>query len=136
MEIRKFRSRDREPLIQLWKTVFPDDPAHNEPSSVLEAKLKVDDLIFVVEQEGGIVGACIAGYDGHRGWLYAVAVEPEYRRRGIGKRLVQTAMDSLKEMGCIKVNIQIRSTNTEVAAFYRSLGYSVEDRLSMGAFLN
>ncbi len=135
MKIRKIEKGDKESLIQLWKKVFPDDPPHNEPSSVLEAKLKVDDLIFVAELDETIVGGCIAGYDGHRGWLYAVAVLPEYRRVGIGKKLVQAAMESLKELGCIKVNLQIRSTNTEVAAFYKSLGYSVEDRLSMGAFL-
>ena len=135
MQIRKIKKGDESSLIQLWKTVFPDDPPHNEPSSVLAEKLKVDDLVFVAELDGAIVGACMAGYDGHRGWLYAVAVLPEYRRIGIGRKLVQAAMESLKQIGCIKVNLQIRSTNTEVAAFYESLGYSTEDRLSMGAFL-
>jgi ribosomal protein S18 acetylase RimI-like enzyme len=135
MEIRKIRNEDEESVIALWKEVFPDDPPHNEPSVVLAAKLDVDDLIFVAENNEQIVGACIAGYDGHRGWLYAVAVLPEFRRNAVGKRLVQAAMISLKEIGCIKVNLQIRPTNTEVAAFYKSLGFSVEDRLSMGAFL-
>ncbi len=77
----------------------------------------------------------MAGYDGHRGWLYAVAVSPEHRRSGIGTQLVKHAMQVLKELGCIKVNLQIRSTSTEVAAFYESLGFAREDRLSMGAFI-
>ena len=135
MEIRKIKKGDESSLIQLWETVFPDDPPHNDPTSVLDAKLKVDDLIYVAETNGKITGACMAGYDGHRGWLYAVAVLKEYRRTGTGKKLVQAAMAALGELGCIKVNLQIRSTNTEVAAFYESLGFSVEDRLSMGAFL-
>ena len=135
MNIRKFQESDQNSLIELWRKVFPDDPPHNEPSVVIEAKLAVDDLIFVAEHERNLVGACMAGYDGHRGWLYAVAVLKEQRRSGTGAALVKHAMQSLKEIGCIKVNLQIRSTNTEVAAFYKALGFAVEDRLSMGAFL-
>ncbi len=135
MKIRRFQPGDREALIALWQTIFPDDPPHNEPSQVIEAKLDVDDLIFVAEAEGNIVGACMAGYDGHRGWLYAVAVSPEHRRKGTGKELVNLAMQALKELGCVKVNLQIRPTNTEVAEFYRSMGFSTEERLSMGAFI-
>ncbi len=135
MNIRKFQESDKARLIDLWHTVFPDDPPHNEPSSVIEAKLAVDDLILIAEAEGELIGACMAGYDGHRGWLYAVAVDPVHRRKGIGEKLVKHAIQALSEIGCIKVNLQIRSTNTEVAAFYKSLGFNVEDRLSMGRFI-
>ena len=135
MRIRKFQENDRGSLIELWQKVFPDDPPHNEPSIVIEAKLAVDDLIFLAENNNEIIGACMAGYDGHRGWLYAVAVLPEHRRSGTGTQLVKHAMQALKELGCVKVNLQIRSTNREVAAFYKSLGFETEDRLSMGAFI-
>ena len=135
MNIRKFQNTDRSALVALWNTVFPDDPAHNEPSAVIEAKLAVDDLIFVAEHDGVLIGACMAGYDGHRGWLYAVAVLKEQRRNGTGQALVKYAMQSLKEIACIKVNLQIRTTNTQVEAFYKALGFDAEERLSMGAFL-
>jgi len=135
MRIRKFQEKDRDSLIELWQKVFPDDPPHNEPSIVIEAKLAVDDLIFLTESNNEIIGACMAGYDGHRGWLYAVAVLPEHRRSGTGTQLVKHAMQALKELGCIKVNLQIRSTNSEVASFYESLGFASEDRLSMGTFI-
>ena len=135
MIIRKYQEDDKEKLISLWRTIFPDDPPHNEPSLVLKAKLAVDDLIFVAEDKTEIVGACMAGYDGHRGWLYSVGVLQEYRRSGSGAALVKFAINSLENMGCIKVNLQIRSTNTEVAAFYKSLGFSTEERLSMGMAL-
>lgn len=133
--IRKFEANDREGLIKLWQQIFPNDPPHNEPSAMLDAKLKVDDLIFLAESEDEIIGACMAGYDGHRGWLYAVGVLQEYRRSGAGTELVRFAMNALRDIGCIKVNLQVRATNTEVAAFYQSLGFNVEERLSMGAFL-
>ncbi len=132
MKIRKFQQNDRSSLVDLCQRVFPDDPPHNEPLSVIESKLAVDDLIFIAEDNGNIIGACMAGYDGHRGWLYAVAVLPECRRKNTGTQLVNFAMQALKTLGCIKVNLQIRSTNTEVASFYKSLGFSTEDRLSMG----
>ena len=135
MKIRQFCESDRNDLINLWHTVFPDDPSHNEPSKVIEAKLAIDNLIFIAEHEGFIIGACMAGYDGHRGWLYAVAVLKEQRRSGAGAALVKQAIQTLKVMGCIKVNLQIRATNTEVAAFYESLGFVIEERLSMGTFI-
>lgn len=135
MAVRKFRKQDMASLISLWRRVFPDDPPHNDPAQVIAAKLKVDDLIFVCEHDREIVGACMAGYDGHRGWLYAVAVSPEHRRHGVGTQLIQAALDELKALGCIKVNLQIRPTNTVVAEFYESLGFVAEDRLSMGAFI-
>jgi ribosomal protein S18 acetylase RimI-like enzyme len=136
MNIRKFQERDRASLIALWTRVFPDDPPHNEPARVIAAKLKVDDLIFLCELDNQIVGACMAGYDGHRGWLYAVAVSPDHRRAGIGGRLVTSALEELTRLGCLKVNLQIRPTNTAVAAFYKSLGFAIEDRLSMGLSIN
>ncbi len=135
MHIRKFQEQDTQALIALWTRVFPDDPPHNEPSQVIAAKLKVDDLIFVCEHGNQIVGACMAGYDGHRGWLYAVAVSPEHRRSGTGTLLVTAVLEELKSLGCIKVNLQIRATNVAVAAFYQSLGFATEDRLSMGVFI-
>lgn len=135
MKIRRYKPEDREALVALWKRVFPNDPPHNAPSRVIDLKLAVDDLIFVAEEGEGIAGACMAGYDGHRGWLYAVAVSPDCRRRGTGTALVKTAMAGLRKIGCPKVNLQIRADNTAVAAFYKSLGFSVEERMSMGCHL-
>ena len=97
MSIRKYQERDKQALVSLWQTVFPDDPPHNKPSQVLAAKLAVDDLIYIAEEDGDIVGACMVGYDGHRGWLYAVAVSPTQRRKGTGKALVEHAMKALKD---------------------------------------
>ena len=136
MSVRKFRKEDREELIELWRDVFPDDPPHNDPPEVLTAKLAVDDLVFVATADSRVVGACLAGYDGHRGWLYAVAVSPEHRRRGLGRQLVLAAVEALRDLGCVKVNLQIRASNREVEAFYRSLGFAVEERISMGLLLN
>jgi ribosomal protein S18 acetylase RimI-like enzyme len=135
MNIRKYQDKDKNSLVALWQSVFPEASPHNEPSIVIEQKLAFDDLIFVAEYDSKIVGACIVGYDGHRGWLYSVAVSQSCRRKGLGTKLIKAAIKSLKALGCIKVNLQIRATNTAVANFYKSLGFSTEDRLSMGALI-
>lgn len=83
-----------------------------------------------------IVGAVMAGYDGVRGWIYHLAVAPDCRRRGYGAQLVRAAEAGLRTLGCPKVNLQVRSSNRDVVAFYRSVGYEVEERLSMGRRLS
>lgn len=135
LTIRKFHQADRQSLVQLWETVFPGSLPRNAPEKMIDTKLAVDDLIFVAEQDKRIVGACIVGYDGHRGWLYSVAVLPEYRHGGIGTGLIKHAIEFLKELGCVKVNLQILPNNKAVAAFYESLGFAIEDRLSMGLLI-
>ena len=99
---------------------------------MIDAKLAVDDLIFVAAEGGGIVGAAIAGYDGHRGWLYSVAVDEPWRRKRVGSALIRHAVDVLRGLGCIKINLQVRSTNAAVVGFYQSLGFEVGERISMG----
>jgi ribosomal protein S18 acetylase RimI-like enzyme len=131
--IRPFRPADREPLDELWTRVFPDDPTWNAPAVIIENKLKVQpELLLVGELDGTIVGALMAGFDGVRGWLYHLAVAPEFRRRGFATGLVRAAEDRLRRLGCRKLNLQVRPMNHEVVAFYRSLGYEVEERVSMG----
>ena len=133
MHIRPCTTRDRAGVIALWANVFPDDPPHNAPAKVFDAKLAMrDGMLFVATEADCVIGTAMAGYDGHRGWLYTVATSPEHRRRGIGTRLVRHALDALRRAGCTKVNLQIRATNLAVRQFYESLGFEAEERLSMG----
>ena len=136
MKIRSYSSEDRDQVITLWQNVFSDDSPHNEPSKVIDVKLAIDEFLFVAEDNDVIIGTAMAGYDGHRGWLYLVAVDPQQRRKGIGQQLVKHAMQALKTVGCIKVNIQIRSTNNQVVSFYESIGFVSEDRISMGQLID
>lgn len=120
-------------VIHLWKTVFGYETAHNAPSLAIDKKLEAkDDLFFVALLEEAIVGTILAGYDGHRGWLYFVAVHPSHRQKGLGSALVHHAEQALTKRGCMKINLQIMSGNESVGEFYESLGYAVEKRVSMG----
>lgn len=123
----------RVQVVALWETVFGYEAAHNSPGLVIDKKLAVDDqLFFVAVADEAVVGTLMAGYDGHRGWIYSVAVSPSHRRQRIGTRLVSHAEQALTGRGCVKINLQIVASNESVAGFYSSLGYSVEPRISMG----
>lgn len=123
----------RHAVIALWETVFGYETAHNTPSLAIDKKLAVaDELFFVAVRDEEVIGTVMGGYDGHRGWLYSVAVHPAHRREGLGAKLVRHAEDALIARGCMKINLQIISANASVAAFYEALGYSIEPRISMG----
>jgi ribosomal protein S18 acetylase RimI-like enzyme len=126
-------SAHRAEVIALWKSVLGYDAPHNEPGLTIDKKIATDDKLFFVATNGEqLIGTVMAGYDGHRGWIYSVAVAPEQRRRGVGSQLVRHAELALTRKGCVKINLQIMEGNESVTAFYESLGFSVEKRISMG----
>lgn len=130
-------TRHRQPVIELWQRVFGYATAHNAPELAIERKLAVDDgLFFVALASGQVVGTLMAGYDGHRGWLYSLAVDPQQRRLGTGRALVHHGEQALQARGCLKINLQILSSNGAVQGFYQALGYQVEPRISMGKVLS
>jgi ribosomal protein S18 acetylase RimI-like enzyme len=133
MQIRRYEDLDELAVIDLWNEVLPDDAPHNDPATTIRKKLAVErELFFVALSGGAVIGTVMGGYDGHRGWVYAVAVRPSFQRRGIGTALLRRLEAALAERGCLKVNLQVRASNAAVVAFYERLGYSVEERVSMG----
>ena len=136
ISIRPYEDRDLEAITALWDIVFPDDgPRNRAPLAIPQKQDFQPGLIFVAEAEGHIVGTTMAGYDGHRGWLYGVAVHPEHQRQGIATELVNHATSALNALGCNKVNLQVRAGNEAVTAFYESLGFEIEPRVSMGKLI-
>lgn len=123
----------RQQVIELWTIAFGRGTGHNDPDLSIDKKLAVrDGLFFVALDDREVIGTTLAGYDGHRGWLYSVAVHPAHRRRGLGQALVRHAEAALAALGCTKINLQVRGSGSELVAFYESIGYAVEDRVSMG----
>lgn len=130
--IRSFRSEDTEGVVALWEAAGLLRP-WNDPYEDIASKADMgDDLFLVAETESKVVGSVMAGYDGHRGWLYYLAVLPDHQGSGLGRALVEEAEGRLAFLGCPKVNLQIRSDNTEVAAFYEKLGYTPDAVVSYG----
>jgi ribosomal protein S18 acetylase RimI-like enzyme len=131
--IRPFAIEDERAVVALWRAVFPDDPPHHDPVAAIHLKVaQQPELFLVAERAGEVVGTIMAGYDGHRGWIYRVAVDPRHQRQGIGTALVRRAEVELIARGAPKINLQVRTSNCQVVAFYEQLGYAVEERVSMG----
>ena len=123
----------REQVVRLWELVFGYDTSHNAPELAIDKKRAVaDGLFFVALSRGAVAGTVMAGYDGHRGWIYSMAVHPDYRERGIGSLLLAHAEERLISRGCLKINLQIIVGNERVQSFYEAHGYCVEERISMG----
>lgn len=125
--------KHRGQVVSLWKDTFGYDTARNDPEFVIDQKIAMlDGLFFVAAQKKGVVGTVMAGYDGHRGWIYAMAVHPGHLKKGIASLLLSHAERRLACLGCVKINLQILKGNADVQRFYRAHGYALEDRISMG----
>lgn len=133
LTVRKFEASDADTVVALWKTALPSSQPWNDPKTVICRKLNVTDgLFFVGEQDGRVIATVLAGYDGVRGWIYALAVAEDHRRRGAGRRMLEEAENALLARGCDKINLQVRATNSEVIEFYERCGFSIENRTSLG----
>jgi ribosomal protein S18 acetylase RimI-like enzyme len=130
--IRGFTNGDTEAVVALWRACDLTRP-WNDPYEDIARKVAVDDDLFLVGTEEGVVVGCVmGGYDGHRGWVNYLAVAPDCRGRGLGRALMTEVETRLRALDCPKVNLQVRDTNTDVLAFYESLGYAVDAAVSMG----
>ena len=132
MQIRPFQPQDEEAVVSLWRRCDLVRP-WNDPHKDIRRKLRVrPDLFLVGVLDGQIVACVIAGYDGHRGRLNYLAVDPEHQRQGLARAIVTEAERLLREAGCPKINLQVRTSNHGGIEFYRHLGYSQDDVVSMG----
>jgi len=123
--LREFTMDDCDGVLALWQragpgvTVRPSD----RPEELAKKLTRDPDLFLVAECEGRLAGVVIGAWDGRRGWLHHLAVDPGFRRRGIGSALVREVETRLRARGCLKVNLLVFADNSEARAFYRRLGY-------------
>ena len=130
--IRSYRREDERDVIDLWikcNLVV----STNNPQKDIERKLRVNPELFLVGHiNDTLVATCMAGYEGHRGWINYLAVAPEYRRQGFATLIMNAAEKFLISAGCPKINLQVRTSNTAVIQFYKSIGFSTDDVVSLG----
>jgi ribosomal protein S18 acetylase RimI-like enzyme len=130
--IQPFAESQQEEVVALWERCGLLRP-WNDPRKDIARKLRVQRELFLVALAGGaVVGTAMAGYDGHRGWVYYLAVDPGWQRRGLGRRLMAEVERQLRELGCPKINLMVRSDNVGVVAFYQALGYFQDAAVSLG----
>jgi ribosomal protein S18 acetylase RimI-like enzyme len=132
MKIRAFTPADEAAVIELWEECGLTRP-WNDPRADIARKLREQPELFLVgEIKGKVIATVMLGFDGHRGWAYYLAVTADFRRRSLGRILMQEAERLLAERGCPKLNLMVRSSNLEIIEFYRKLGYSQDEVVSLG----
>jgi ribosomal protein S18 acetylase RimI-like enzyme len=137
MNIRPVTAADTDAVVELWREVFPAyfDPAYPQRLARpnIERKLAFGDgLFWLAEEQGAVVGTVMAGYDGHRGWIYNFGVHPTQRRRGVARAMLAHAEAALAVLGCPKINLHMVADNPHAGVFYRAAGYSVDDVVAFG----
>ena len=131
MIIRQYSPADREAVINLWKTCNLTK-SWNNPEQDINRKLKDSPELFLVGTINDInFSSVMAGYDGHRGWIYYLAVVPEYRKQGLGRWIMAAAEEKLLDIGCPKIDLMVRKNNPDVITFYEKIGYGHDEVVTM-----
>ena len=132
MRIRPFARSDTGAVVRLWEATGLTRP-WNDPRRDIERKLTVQPELFLVgEVDGCVVASAMAGYDGHRGWVYYLAVHPDHQRRGHGGQILQAVEERLLALGCPKVNMQVRRGNDAQVARAAAWGYAPDRATGLG----
>jgi ribosomal protein S18 acetylase RimI-like enzyme len=132
MQIRPSEEAEAEAVVDLWARCGLTRP-WNDPRKDIARKLRVQrELFLVAVSEGVLAGTVMAGYEGHRGWINYLAVDPARRRQGLGRALMAAAEGALRGLGCPKINLQIRRDNLDAIAFYKRIGFLEDAAVGMG----
>lgn len=132
MKIRSFQPDDQAAVVQLWHECGLTRPWNDPVADIARKLTEQPELFLVAEVENRVIATAMVGFDGHRGWVYYLAVASRHRRQSVGKALMREAERLLIERGCPKINLLVRSSSVEVVAFYRKLGYCPDDVVSLG----
>jgi len=132
VEIREYIETDEQPVIDLWIKCHLV-VSWNNPKRDIQRKLKVNrDLFLVGILNNKIIATVMGGYEGHRGWINYLAVDPGHQGNGYGRLIMEAVERRIRSKGCPKINLQVRATNKAVLQFYQSLGYTDDHVIGLG----
>ncbi len=130
--IRTFASTDEAAVVALWRAAGLTRP-WNDPHADIARKQTVQPELFLVgDLDGEIVASAMAGYDGHRGSVYYLAVSPAHQRSGHARALMAEVERRLKALGCPKLNLMVRHDNSVAIGFYQRIGYDEQTVVTLG----
>ena len=132
MRIRPFAETDTDAVVALWNECGLVRP-WNDPLKDIARKLTVQpDLFLIGDEHDAVVATAMIGFDGHRGWVSYLAVDPAHRGQGFAAALMAEGERLLIELGCPKIMLMVRAENTTVTGLYEHLGYATEQTVLMG----
>ncbi len=132
MKILPYQPEYESAVIELWKKCNLTRP-QNDPKKDIQRKLKVNPELFLVGVEKNkVIATVMGGYDGHRGWVYYLGVDPDYQKKGLGRQMMETIEKKLKAAGCPKINLQVRTDNLGAVKFYERIGYKMDETVQLG----
>jgi ribosomal protein S18 acetylase RimI-like enzyme len=123
-------------VIALWQACGLTRPWNDPAGDIALARKGANAVVLVGRDGSGVVASALAGHDGHRGWVYYVAVDPDHRHHGYGRLIMAAAEDWLRARGIEKIQLMVRPDNIEVRSFYQSLGYAEQERVVFAKWLD
>jgi ribosomal protein S18 acetylase RimI-like enzyme len=127
VDVRELTTADRDQAVALWRAAGLTRP-WNEPVADFDRAIgSPSSAVLGATDTGGVAATVMVGHDGHRGWVYYLATDPDRRGSGLGRRMMAAAEVWLREHGAVKLNLMVRRENTGVMDFYARLGYTTDD---------
>jgi ribosomal protein S18 acetylase RimI-like enzyme len=123
-------------VISLWQRCGSTRAWNDPAADIALARREANSTILLGRHDGALVASVLVGHDGHRGWVYYVTSDPEHRREGYGRAIMTAAENGLRAHGIEKLQLMVRGDNTEVHAFYQSLGYFEQERVVFAKWLD
>jgi ribosomal protein S18 acetylase RimI-like enzyme len=136
LTIKAIEDGDVAELVALWQRCGLTRPWNDPAADIALARKGPNAAVLAGRDVGGVVASVLVGHDGHRGWVYYVAVDPDYRHKGYGRAIMDAAEQWLRARGIEKLQLMVRPDNTGVHAFYQSLGYLEQERVVFAKWLN
>ena len=132
MIVKPYSSQNMDDVIDLWNRCNLLR-SWNDPKKDIKRKIKVNPELFLLGFiDNRLIATVVGGYDGHRGWINYLAVDPAYKQRGFGKQIMEAVEEKIGALGCPKINIQVRADNKDTPTFYESIGYKIDKVVSIG----
>ena len=136
LSITPIEDSDVSEVIALWQRCGSTREWNNPAADIALARRESNSTVLVGRDNGGVVASVLVGHDGHRGWVYYVTVDPDHRFKGYGRVIMSAAEDWLRVRGIEKLQLMVRGDNAKVHAFYRSLGYYDQERVTFAKWLD
>jgi ribosomal protein S18 acetylase RimI-like enzyme len=127
---------DLADVVALWQACGLTRPWNDPAADIALARKGSNATVLIGRDDGALVATVLVGHDGHRGWVYYLAVSLDHRHKGYGRIMMDAAERWLRERGIEKLQLLVRPDNTTVKDFYQSLGYSIQERIIYAKWLD